>query len=702
MQQAIMVIIAILLPLVTMAQEWTEHPVATHYYQADCVYAADVDGDGDTDILGVAYQAGDITWWENSVGDGLIWIEHTIDGEFPGANSVYATDVDGDGDLDVLGTAWSFGEFTWWENVDGNGLSWVEHPIAELLGPNCVYAADVDGDGDEDVLSAAQADDDITWWENLNGSGLVWVEHTVDEFVDGASSVYATDMDADGDIDIVGAAYVGDYVAWWENVDGGGLTWAEHLVGGNFDFTLSVYAADVDGDGDTDVLGASRADNDITWWENLYGDGHFWTEHIVDEEFYSAENVYATDVDGDGDIDVLGAGGGAITWWDNADGSGLHWIENTLNGNFGEAYSVYATDIDGDADIDIIGAARGANLITWWEQPTPYPLRVTSPNGGEVWRTNTTRNIQWISGAQEDVYIELLDGPFVEGIISEGAENNGSFQWTIPQNLDLGNDYRIRLTLLSGEEQDVSDEAFAIGMLPTLTMSPHNPPITISANGNGFWYWVEIYNQSSSPGTGEYWTEVVLPSGYIYGPIDFSTLTLGPWETFAPNEPFAQWVPAYAPAGIYEFVMHLGLFPNAIIATDSFEFEKLAGANATTLPESAWSIDDWKNEAWELAGVPTADDVVPPLPTDYAVSPAHPNPFNAATTISVTLPDAAVLNVSIYNVNGRQVAQLANGQFNAGKHTLTFDGSNLASGLYFVRASAPGELNEMRKIVLMK
>jgi len=58
----------------------------------------------------------DITWWQNTSGDGTAWAEHTVDGGFAEAISVYAADVDGDGDLDVLGAAYDDYDITWWES----------------------------------------------------------------------------------------------------------------------------------------------------------------------------------------------------------------------------------------------------------------------------------------------------------------------------------------------------------------------------------------------------------------------------------------------------------------------------------------------------------------------------------------------------------------------------------------------------------
>ncbi|MCD6587936.1 MAG: T9SS type A sorting domain-containing protein, partial [Candidatus Fermentibacteraceae bacterium] len=160
--------------------------------------------------------------------------------------------------------------------------------------------------------------DDLIWWENTDGTGTAWTEHMVEGNFDGANSVYATDVDGDGDTDVLGAAYIADDLIWWENTDGTGTAWTEHMVEGNFDGANSVYATDVDGDGDTDVLGAAANADDITWWENTDGIGTVWTEHTVVNYFSAALSVYATDVDGDGNTDVLGAalGNEGIIWWD--------------------------------------------------------------------------------------------------------------------------------------------------------------------------------------------------------------------------------------------------------------------------------------------------------------------------------------------------------------------------------------------------
>ncbi len=376
---------------------WSEHPVNGNFNGVTSVYAADVDGDGDLDVLGAAEFADDITWWENvdqagpGSGNGTAWSKHTVDDNFNGAKSVYAADVDGDGDLDVLGAAYYANDITWWENVDqagpgsGNGTAWSEHPVdANFSGAESVYAADVDGDGDLDVLGVADGADDLIWWENTAGSGTAWSKHTVDANFNGGTSVHAADVDGDGDLDILGTAYFTNDLTWWENTNGNGTDWSEHTVDANFYGARSVYAADVDGDGDLDVLGAATNADDITWWENVdqfgsgSGSGTTWSKHTVDASFSGARSVYAADVDGDGDLDVLGAAYSTddITWWENADGNGTAWSKFMVDGNFNGARSVYAADVDGDGDLDVLGAAYSADDITVWLNEPPADLQI--------------------------------------------------------------------------------------------------------------------------------------------------------------------------------------------------------------------------------------------------------------------------------------------------------------------------------------
>ena len=368
----IVIVFTCVVPMVLSAQiNWTERTIDGDVDYATAVYAADIDDDGDLDVIGTSYNADDIYWWENNNGIGTSWTKHNVDTNFVHAMSVYAADIDDDDDIDIIGSAaYTDNDVAWFENADGIGTTWIKHTIDNnFSNAFAVYAADINEDGYMDVLGAATQDDDITWWENTDGSGTSWIEHLVDGVFDGAIFVSAADIDGDDHLDVLGAAFNADDIVWWENADDTGITWIKHTVDGDFDYARSVYAADVNDDGYRDVLGAAFNAGDITWWENTDGSGTSWIEHLVDGDFDGAYSVFAADIDKNGDLDILGAAQNAddITWWENADDTGTTWIEHTIAGNFDGSRSVYAADIDGDEDIDVLGAAVDADDITWWE-----------------------------------------------------------------------------------------------------------------------------------------------------------------------------------------------------------------------------------------------------------------------------------------------------------------------------------------------
>ena len=67
------------------------------------------------------------------------------------------------------------------------------------------------------------------------------------------------------------------------NSDGLGTSWIEYIISDKFSWCSSVYSEDIDGDDDMDVIGASRTDDAIIWWENNDGSDSTWIEHIVDD-----------------------------------------------------------------------------------------------------------------------------------------------------------------------------------------------------------------------------------------------------------------------------------------------------------------------------------------------------------------------------------------------------------------------------------
>jgi len=329
---------------------------------ASSVYAADLDGDGDTDVLSTSVSNDRIAWYEND-GAGNIGAQQVISTSVNGANSVCAADLDGDGDADVLSASLYDDKIAWYEN-DGAGNFGAKQIITTAAdGATSVYAADLDGDGDIDVLSASSNDDKIAWYEN-NGVGNFGAQQIISTSTDYATSVYAADLDGDGDIDVLSASRNDDKIAWYEN-DGTGNFGAQQIITISTDSAASVYAADLDGDGDLDVLSASSDDDKIAWYENN-GVGNFSLQQIVSTATYNATSVYAADLDGDGDTDVLSASSmSKIAWYEN-DGTGNFSVQQVISIFTAGARYVYAADLDGDGDIDVLSASISDDKIAWY------------------------------------------------------------------------------------------------------------------------------------------------------------------------------------------------------------------------------------------------------------------------------------------------------------------------------------------------
>jgi hypothetical protein len=89
------------------------------------------------------------------------------------------------------------------------------------------------------------------------------------------------------------------------------------------------------------------------------------------------------------------------------------------------------------------------------------------------------------------------------------------------------------------------------------------------------------------------------------------------------------------------------------------------------------------------------------LPTEYALYQNYPNPFNAQTSIHFDLPQESQVKLVLFNVMGQAVATVAEGQYPAGRHSLTYDATNLPSGMYLMKIEA-GSFSAMKKVMLLK
>jgi parallel beta-helix repeat protein len=230
----------------------------------------------------------------------------------------------------------------------------------------------------------------------------------------------------------------------------------------------------------------------------------------------------------------------------------------------------------------------------------------------------------------------------------------------------------------------------------TLTLTPLNPPIQIPYFGGTFDYTLSLANSSVFPQFVQLWIDATLAWGAPFGPL------VGPIYLSIPaassrTSQRTQGIPINAPPGQYAYNAYL------VVEADTlwqyFYFQKESPpAGAATIPPGGL-ITEWSNWGDPWTGEETATAVLTPQALD--LSPCYPNPFNPETTLRFSLPQAAKVELSVYDVAGRLVSTLVNGWREAGTHTLNWNAQNLPSGIYFARL-VEGSKFSTQKMVLLK
>ena len=388
------------------------------------VVVTDFDGDGDADLVAIT-TSGEQT-------DGLLWFENDGAGQFaaaqtllvnlpPGLRTLAAADLDGDGDDDLLlgdGSMSGSGGLFWGAN-EGGGLGPL-HVISPLeSGP--FRAIDFDGDGDLDVLQGGLY---VGLYENTGGSGSSRFRRVRALAPGPAEILAAADFDGDGDGDLFAShlSYenMNDLLFYYEQRDPGRLFFNFERQFASFPHGLNVVyrtigfaeAADIDGDGDADLVVGLYMEPDmgpengsIRWYKNqglvempLARPSHLIAYSSSGRTGWGPTSLAVADFDGDGDGDVA-----VSRYFFQADDS-LSWYENPGDtpvgvpgvwslheiASLGNSSALKAADLDGDGDPDLV-ALEGRpqdRAIVWYENlvgtPTATQPAETLPAPGSL------------------------------------------------------------------------------------------------------------------------------------------------------------------------------------------------------------------------------------------------------------------------------------------------------------------------------
>ena len=332
------------------------------------VRVGDLLGDGSAQIFVAEAVSGQVVWVRGQ-GDPVVFSDgltqpvrtHAVDIDGDGDKDLLVADIGS-----ILPTDDTVGRVVLLRN---NG-SFEFEPIVLLENVGrvaCAEAADLDGDGDLDIAVCVFGDvtGKVLWLEQQGG--FTFEEHVLDPRP-GAINAFPFDADADGDLDLaVSLSQESEEVLLFRN--GGGGAYAEEVLfkANARDYGISgIELADLDQDGDVDVLLTNGDEGDgivpidpnefhgLTWLEND-GVGQFTVHEVV--RHWGAYSVRAADIDGDGDMDLVLAGYQVETWHLDADLQTMVWLENDGEEGF-TAHRVHRVPplvltidvMDGDSD----------------------------------------------------------------------------------------------------------------------------------------------------------------------------------------------------------------------------------------------------------------------------------------------------------------------------------------------------------------
>lgn len=309
------------------APNWQKHEITQPqkffydkgYSNAFVSQAMDVNRDGWVDFVRIGFPGKEAVWYENPQKKGGHWPEHNIH-QTVGNESAGFADVDGDGQLDLLGGNSAVGQMTWFKPpVSRNDLSWQKYTVSKEKSPGAepfshgLGLGDMNQDGRPDIIIKEG------WWEApLNRQQPDWTFHPVN-LGEACAQMYAYDFDQDGDQDVVSSSAHSLGIWWYEQTknEQGTAQWNRHLIADKFTQTHGLALEDMNGDGYPDLVTGKRyfahMGKDpgeyepavLYWFELKPGKKPAWIPHLIDDNSGAGVHVIAQDITHDNLKDII-------------------------------------------------------------------------------------------------------------------------------------------------------------------------------------------------------------------------------------------------------------------------------------------------------------------------------------------------------------------------------------------------------------
>ncbi|MBD3235065.1 MAG: T9SS type A sorting domain-containing protein [candidate division Zixibacteria bacterium] len=375
-------------------------------------------------------------------------------------------------------------------------------------------------------------------------------------------------------------------------------------------------------------------------------------------------------------------GGGIFARWHDATIS-----KNLIRDNFafygGGIYSMYTNTTIFNSTIIENGANWGGGICT----SNDYSLSVTN-------------TIAWNNDSNYQIYVEEGDDPQVTYSDVEGGWWGEGNIDADPMFVDPGNGYFDlgwgSPCIDAGDPNSPYDPDGTIADMGAfyfhqadivVDMKPVDAPITVPAGGY-FNYDGKLINLTSQTQTTDLSLMLIVPELGWYGPIkEYNSIQLAPEDSVFLYG-IRQNVPGYAPLGNYKYIAYCGDYPDEVVDSCYFGFEVVSGNGGYS---DSWDQSGWLDKYESPA--PTADRSV--------LLESYPNPFNAQTMITFSLPESGKVSLKVYNIKGQLVAKLADGEHKAGSYSVVWDASQYSSGVYFYKLEA-GDRVHTKRMTLLK
>jgi len=316
-----------------------------------------------------------------------------------------------------------------------------------IAGPESITLADLDGDGDFDVLVGGY--DSIVWMENLNNMGSFSLPKVLDNNANSVKTAIAVDLDGDGDLDIAYGSWGNDEISWIENLDGNGnFSTVRNLIDSYASGIWRLRSADFDNDGDADIISTLRDVGAIVWYENLDGNGYFDEKKYIDNNMSNPRDAYPVDLDGDGDLDIASCDWfkGEISWYENLDGMGTVSPPKVITTLANRITKLECADFNNDGNIDIVGNTD--QELFWldnkgngsWDKKLINENIITSDYSAVNFDGDDDLDLLTVSGYNGDITWYQNDGIGNWSEIKTLAESNGNDGYSIVSAGDIDGD----------------------------------------------------------------------------------------------------------------------------------------------------------------------------------------------------------------------------------------------------------------------